>query len=112
MKENMDGRICLVTGGTGATINALHPGFVAPGFAKNNGRIIAALMSVFSPLPARSPEKGAETSIYFASSRSVEGMTGKYFYDSQVTVTAPQSNDRKVAAKLWDVSAEMVHLPE
>ena len=95
--------------GTGITVNALHPGFVATGFAKNNGKVIAALVSIFAPLVARSPAKGAETSIYLASSPSVEGITGKYFYDSHVVPTAPQATDRVVAGKLWDVSAEMVH---
>ena len=95
--------------GTGVTVNALHPGFVATGFAKNNGRVIAALVSIFAPLVARSPAKGAETLIHLASSPSVEGITGKYFYDSQVISAAPQATDMLVARKLWDVSAEMVH---
>jgi NAD(P)-dependent dehydrogenase (short-subunit alcohol dehydrogenase family) len=95
--------------GSGVTINALHPGFVATGFAKNNGKVMAALVSIFAPLVARSPAKGAETSIYLASSPSVEGITGKYFHDSHVIPTAPQATDRVVAGKLWDVSAEMVH---
>ena len=43
--------------GTGVTVNALHPGLVATGFAKNNGRMITALVSLFAPLMARSPEK-------------------------------------------------------
>jgi NAD(P)-dependent dehydrogenase (short-subunit alcohol dehydrogenase family) len=47
--------------GSGVTVNALHPGFVATGFAKNNGKVIAALVSIFAPLVARSPAKGAET---------------------------------------------------
>src|SRR5688572_26887545 len=98
--------------GTGVAVNALHPGFVATGFAKNNGRVIAALVSIFAPLVARSPAKGAQTSIYLASSPSVEGITGKYFYDSQVIQTAPQATDMVVARKLWDVSAEMVHLAD
>ena len=96
--------------GTGVTVNALHPGFVATGFAKNNGKVIAALVSIFAPLVARSPAKGAETSIYLASSPSVEGITGKYFYDSHVIPAAPQATDMVVARKLWDVSAEMVQL--
>ncbi len=95
--------------GTGVTVNALHPGFVATGFAKNNGKVIAALVSLFAPLVARSPAKGAETSIYLASSPNVEGMTGKYFYDSQVISAAPQATDMVVARKLWDVSIKMVH---
>ncbi len=98
--------------GTGVTVNALHPGFVATGFAKNNGKVIAALISIFSPLVARSPEKGAETSVYLASSPDVEGITGKYFYDSHVVSPAPQATDMVVARKLWDVSAEMVHLAD
>ena len=74
-----------------------------------NGKIIATLVSLFAPLVARSPVKGAETSIYLASSPSVEGMTGKYFYDSQVIAAAPQATDMVVARKLWDASTEMVH---
>ena len=98
--------------GTGVTVNALHPGFVATGFAKNNGKVIAALVSIFAPLVARSPAKGAETSIYLASSPSVEGITGKYFYDLHVIPAAPQATDMVVARKLWDVSTEMVHLAD
>jgi len=98
--------------GSGVTANALHPGFVATGFAKNNGRIIAALVSIFMPLLARSPAKGAETSIFLASSPNVEGISGKYFYDSQVIAPAPQATDNVVARKLWDVSAAMVHLAD
>src|SRR6266545_2064225 len=94
--------------GTGVSVNALHPGFTATGFAKNNGKVMATLVSIFAPLVARSPEKGARTSIYLASSPSVEGITGKYFYDSQVISAAPQATDMVVARKLWDVSAEMI----
>jgi retinol dehydrogenase-12 len=98
--------------GTGVTVNALYPGFVATGFAKNNGKVIAALVSIFAPLVARSPAKGAETSIYLASSPSVAGMTGQYFYDSHVIPASPQATDMVVARKLWDVSAEMVQLAD
>jgi NAD(P)-dependent dehydrogenase (short-subunit alcohol dehydrogenase family) len=98
--------------GTGVTVNALHPGFTSTGFAKNNGKVIAALVSIFAPLVARSSAKGAETSIYLASSPSVEGITGKYFHNSRVLPAAPQATDMIVARKLWDVSAEMVHLAD
>ena len=98
--------------GTGVTVNALHPGFTATGFAKNNGKVIAALVSIFAPLVARSSAKGAETSIYLASSLSVEGITGKYFHNSRVLPAAPQATDMVVARKLWEVSAGMVHLTD
>jgi NAD(P)-dependent dehydrogenase (short-subunit alcohol dehydrogenase family) len=98
--------------GTGVTVNALHPGFTATGFAKNNGKASAALVSLITPLVARSPAKGAETSVYLASSPTVEGITGEYFYDSHVIPAAPQATDMVVARKLWEVSAEIVHLAD
>lgn len=104
------GELARRLGGTGVTVNALHPGLTATGFGKNNGKVMAALVGIFAPLFMRSPAKGAGTSIYLASSRDVEGVTGKYFYDSQITRAAAQATDHAVARKLWDVSAEMVHL--
>jgi hypothetical protein len=70
------------------------------------------IMGAVIPLIARSPEKGAETSIYLASSPEVQTITGKYFVDCKVTQPAPQATDSAVAKRLWDVSAEMVHLAD
>lgn len=98
--------------GTGVTVNALHPGLTSTGFGKNNPGIVMKIMGVIIPLIARSPEKGAETSIYLATSPEVQNITGKYFVNSKVTQPAPQAADTAVARKLWDVSAEMVHLAD
>jgi hypothetical protein len=59
------------------------------------------LFSSKTPLIGRSPAKGAETSIYLASSPGVEGITSEYFHDSQVIPTAAQATDVVVARKLW-----------
>lgn len=96
--------------GTGVTANALHPGLTSTGFGRNNPGFLMKIMGAVIPLIARSPEKGAETSIYLASSTAVQGITGKYFVDSKVTQPAPQAADRAVAIRLWDVSTQMVHL--
>jgi NAD(P)-dependent dehydrogenase (short-subunit alcohol dehydrogenase family) len=98
--------------GTGVTVNALHPGLTSTGFGKNNPGFLMKIMGAVIPLIARSPEKGADTSIYLASSPEVQGITGKYFVDCKVTQPAPQAADNAVAKKLWDVSAEMVHLAD
>ena len=98
--------------GTGVTVNALHPGFTRTGFGKNNPGFFMKIMGVVVPLMARSPEKGAATSIYLASSPEVRSITGKYFVDCTVTQPAPQATDSAVAKKLWDVSTEMVHLAD
>jgi len=96
--------------GTGVTANALHPGLVNTGIWKNNPSLFLKILGAIIPLIGRSPEKGAETSIYLASSAEVEGITGKYFVDCKVTQPAPQATDGAIAKKLWDVSAEMVQL--
>lgn len=98
--------------GTDVTVNALHPGFTSTGFGKNNPGFFMKIMGVVVPLIARSPEKGAATSIYLASSLEVQSITGKYFVDCKVTQPAPQAADSAVAKKLWDVSTEMVHLAD
>jgi retinol dehydrogenase 12 len=96
--------------GTGVTVNALHPGFVATNFGRNNGWLIAALVRIFVPLVARSAAKGARTPVYLAASPEVEHVTGKYFYNSKVTPASRQAADREVSRKLWDASARLVQL--
>lgn len=98
--------------GTGVTVNALHPGFVSTGFGRNNPGFLMKVFQAVIPLIARSPEKGAETPVYLASSPEVENITGKYFADRKVARTAPQATDMEAAKKLWDASAEMLHLTD
>ncbi|MEL0323315.1 MAG: hypothetical protein VXA00_03000, partial [Rhodospirillales bacterium] len=64
--------------GESITCNSLHPGFVKTRFAKDNGGLFAALVSVGMTFGAISAEKGARTQIYLATSPEVEGITGKY----------------------------------
>jgi len=94
--------------GTGVTANTLHPGLTSTGFGKNNPGLLMTIMGAVIPLIARSPEKGAQTSVYLASSPEVANVTGKYFVDSKATAPAPQATDPAVAKKLWDMSADMV----
>ena len=95
--------------GTEVTVNALHPGFVATNIGKNNGwlvRLFAPLMK----LMALSPEEGAQTSIYLASSPEVAGVTGNYFDKKEPVRSAPASYDEAAAQRLWEISVEMTGL--
>lgn len=88
------------------TANVLHPGFVATNFAKNNGglfKLILPLVGLF----ALSPEKGAQTMLYLATSSEVEGVSGKYFNKSRAVKSSTESYDENVARRLWQVSEEM-----
>lgn len=64
--------------GTGVTINALHPGFVTSGLTSGDGPARWAMRRL-AGLFAVTPERGARTSVYLASSPEVEGVTGRYF---------------------------------
>lgn len=95
--------------GTQVAANALHPGFVATNLAKNNGPMVRLVLRLLH-LRAISPEEGAQTSIYLASSPEVEGITGKYFIDRKPVSSSPASYDEAAARRLWEVSAEMAGL--
>jgi NAD(P)-dependent dehydrogenase (short-subunit alcohol dehydrogenase family) len=91
------------------TANCLHPGFVDTNLAGDNGwliRLFLPLLRFFG----RTPEEGAQTSIYLAASPEVEGVTGKYFVDCKPVPSDPASYDQTVAERLWKISAEMTGL--
>jgi NAD(P)-dependent dehydrogenase (short-subunit alcohol dehydrogenase family) len=92
--------------GTGVTATCLHPGFVATGFAQNNSGALQALVKA-GQIFAISPEKGAETSVFLASSPQVEGVSGRYFANKKERKSAKQSYDESVARRLWDVSVQL-----
>jgi len=92
--------------GTGVTVNALHPGAVRTNFGlgmKGRWRIILMLGKPFT-INAR---KGAETSIYLASSPEVTGTSGKYFAKKKEKKSSKESYDESVAKRLWNESAKL-----
>jgi retinol dehydrogenase-12 len=93
------------------TVNALHPGFVSTRLARNNGLVFQLVMPLMRII-ARSPEEGARTSVYLATSPQVQGVTGKYFEDSQVVPADPAADDEATAQRLWRVSMGMTGLAE
>ncbi|MGH9895053.1 MAG: SDR family oxidoreductase [bacterium] len=100
--------------GTGVTVNALHPGIVATNIGKNNGWGWRLLKPLFDPLfhmKYISPEEGARTVIYLATSPEVEGTTGRYFVEEKPIVSSQASRDEAAADRLWQVCDEMTTLP-
>jgi len=97
--------------GTGVTVNAMHPGFVATNMAANNGWLVR----LFLPLIHRNsltPEQGASTAVYLASSPEVEGVTGNFFVRERERASDPVSYDESVASRLWEVSEKMTIFPK
>ena len=96
--------------GMGVTVNCLHPGFVATNFAQSDGGpAVRLLVKVLGSFGA-SPQEGANTSIYLASSAEVEGVTGQYFVKCIPRRSAAISYDESLQRHLWEQSAKLVNL--
>ncbi len=96
--------------GSNVTANCLHPGFVKTAFGSGNTGFVASLLSLAQNLVAITPEAGADTIIYLASSADVDGVTGKYFEKRKAKTSSPASLDQATQKKLWDVSAKLTGL--
>lgn len=92
--------------GTGVTVNCLHPGIIGTNIARHFPWFIRAALKLFFI----GVEKGAETSIYLATSPEVENITGKYFDNKVEARTSRESYDEETARRLWEVSEELTGL--
>jgi NAD(P)-dependent dehydrogenase (short-subunit alcohol dehydrogenase family) len=92
--------------GTGVTVNAMHPGFVRTNMGANNGWPVRLFLPLVH-LSSLTPEEGARTAVYLASSPEVESVTGKYFVREREVASDPVSYDESVAKRLWELSEEM-----
>jgi NAD(P)-dependent dehydrogenase (short-subunit alcohol dehydrogenase family) len=95
--------------GTGVTANCLHPGVIATGLLADYMRIPIAGPTLARTFGA-TPEEGAETSIYLASSPQVERETGKYFVGLKARDSSRQSYDEATARRLWEASERITGL--
>ncbi|XP_042356542.1 retinol dehydrogenase 14-like isoform X1 [Plectropomus leopardus] len=96
--------------GSGVTVNALTPGIVRTNLGRHV-HIPGLVKPVFDLLSRglfKSPEEGAQTSVYLACSLDVDGVQGECFADCQPQVLLDKATDLEVASKLWDISEVMV----
>lgn len=92
------------------TANALHPGVVRTAFgAEDPGRAQRVFTPVMRPF-MKSPARGAATSIHVASDPGLDEVTGHYFASSKPRKSSARSYDEAVAARLWQVSADLAGL--
>lgn len=94
--------------GTHVTANCLHPGFVGTRFGQNNAAnfvvkgLARAVMSF-----GLSPEEGAKTIVYLASSLDVEGQSGGYYHKCKLDKPASAAENDDDARRLWEASAKI-----
>ena len=95
---------------TSVTANALHPGVVRTSFGAEDPAVVQRLFIPFLLHFMKTPAQGAATSIYLASAPDLEQVTGRYFANSKPKRSSERSYDKAAAARLWQVSADLVGL--
>jgi len=95
--------------GTGVTANSLHPGFVATRFGDNNSGRTASVIGFLKRF-ALTPEKGAETIVYLATSDEPRTITGKYFHKCRVATPSKHAQDDSSAERLWQETTRLARL--
>ncbi|XP_053720975.1 retinol dehydrogenase 13-like isoform X1 [Synchiropus splendidus] len=100
--------------GSGVSVNALHPGIVATELGRHTGlhqsQFSSSVLSPFFTMLVKSPEMGAQPSVYLAVAEEMEGVTGRYYDVMVEKEPAPQALDQEVAHRLWEVSSRLVGL--
>jgi len=95
--------------GSGIIANALHPGMVNTGIARQGSRLFRLGFRIGAPFML-TPARGAETIVYLASSPEVEGVTGAYFEKCRRKEPSPAARDPRARRRLWDVSGALTGL--
>ena len=93
--------------GTGVTVNCAAPGVTRTNFGRDDSGPVMRLLTPLARPFMRSPEQGADTPVWLASSPEVEGVTGRYYASRRARRSSRRSYDTELARRLWQVSEEL-----
>ncbi len=96
--------------GSGVTVNVLMPGFTATNLGRSSGSLGSYILFKMVRPMQQSARKGAETSIYLASSDEVRDVAGKCFAKKKETKSCPSSYDEELQKRLWNKTESMLSL--
>ena len=90
------------------TANVVHPGMVSTSFGAEDPATVQRLLIPMLRHFMKTPAQGAATSIHVASAPHLERVSGRYFTNSKPKKSSPRSYDQAVAARLWQISVDLV----
>lgn len=95
--------------GTGVTVNSCHPGWVNTHvlFSMYDRWWLRWLWPIVQKYFTVTPEEGAKSVLYLATSPDVEGVNGKYFKAMRATTSSLISHDPVIGARLWNLSLRL-----
>ncbi|KAL9242814.1 hypothetical protein vseg_016778 [Gypsophila vaccaria] len=88
------------------SVNSLHPGSISTNLLRHRSFINGIIHSV-GKLVLKDAEQGAATTCFVALHPQIQGVSGKYFMDSNIAQPTSQAEDTELAKKLWDFSTKL-----
>ncbi|MBB5186705.1 NAD(P)-dependent dehydrogenase (short-subunit alcohol dehydrogenase family) [Zhongshania antarctica] len=96
--------------GTGVTVNCVHPGAVATHLGHQDNALLGKIVGGITKLFFKTPEQGAQTSIFVATSPSLDNVSGEYFANCKLGKIKPWAKDDVAAERLWKISEEYLKI--
>jgi len=96
--------------GSGVTVNAFNPGLVHTNICMDSGWLIRTVKRMMDRFSGLSPEQGADTGVWLASSPDVDGVSGRYFQRRHAVRSSRASYDVAFQQRLWRISEELTGL--
>ncbi|XGW01083.1 hypothetical protein V3C99_013775 [Haemonchus contortus] len=97
------------------TVNSLHPGYVNTNLPRSTPLLKTPLRQITAPFRwffMKTDRDGAQTSLYLALSKNVEGVSGKYFADCKVANENPLALNDQACDDLYKYSLEQCGITE
>jgi NAD(P)-dependent dehydrogenase (short-subunit alcohol dehydrogenase family) len=92
--------------GTGVTVNAVHPGLAKTPLLDDMSWLLRTLFHLIST----SPENGARTAVFLATSPEIASVSGKLFEKNREISPSGQVEDATATQRLWNESAKLAGL--
>jgi WW domain-containing oxidoreductase len=93
--------------GTGKTANAVHPGVIRTNLGRHMNPVANALFGLVGPLFLKTVEQGAATEVYAAVHPSMQGVSGEYLADVNISKPRSDAEDAHLAKQLWEESEKI-----
>jgi retinol dehydrogenase 12 len=95
--------------GAAVTANCAHPGLVRTRFGRETRQPMRTAVTLARPFML-SPQRGARTVVYLATSAAVADASGGYYVKNQRREPSPAARDAVTARRLWQLSEELTGL--